>query len=69
MHTRIIDGCTFNFDNDFTGVVEITDRQGQKIWIGMSTLCEFVAAFVRDSRVSQLQCADWRDVLGLKSPS
>ena len=75
MHSRTIDGITFQNDGDYSGdilingaEVEVDRYDGSAtVTIPFEVLAEFVSDAVRVARSDRLEQLEWYEVLGLHS--
>lgn len=72
MHTREYEGYTIHYNGGFDGDVHIIEPGGgavMKLKLPFSVLRDFVADYVRDTRISCLEDADSDELLGVLPPA
>jgi hypothetical protein len=57
---------TFHYNSDLSGDVKISRRDGGELDVPGEALIEFIANYVRNERIGQLEQEDPRVILGLK---
>ncbi len=65
MHTQTIGLTVFNHDGGYDGYTRITDENGNICEIPFDDIKEFVAAFIRQEKISRLENTHADNILGL----
>ncbi len=65
MHSKDIGKTLFVFNGDFSGNIQIT-RDGCTVEVPGVHLLEFVAGWVADEKIAQLEQASPSEILGIK---
>ena len=60
------DSCTITHNGDLSGPAQIIGMTGQSIVVDAEDLLRFAADFLRLEKISELETAHWRDILGYK---
>lgn len=66
MHTTEAHGVAFIHHGDYSGEVRIVAPDGQELEVPADALISFVAEFVRDKKMTQLEDASERELFGLQ---
>lgn len=65
MHNFRNNGNSVNYNSDLSGDVILRNKHGQELEISGEFLLEFIAGYVANQRISKLESATTKEILGI----